>query len=215
MFAVFTAAIAPGMALLAYFYLRNQYTPTINGLILRTFFIGALLVFPVMVLQYAFMIEDVFSDPISQSIIVYGFFEEFFKWFLLIIFAYQHGEFKRRYDGIIFGVSISLGFASVENIFYLFAHGLENAVGRAILPVSSHSLFGVIMGYYMGKSKLEPNNKSSYMILALLLPVALHSLYDLILSVFHFYFLYIMIPFMILLWWFALHKVKVASQLDD
>ncbi|KGA99172.1 protease [Alkalihalobacillus alcalophilus ATCC 27647 = CGMCC 1.3604] len=214
MFAVLTAAIAPGMALLSYFYLRHQYSQDINGLVLRSFVIGAILVFPVMVLQYAFVVEGFFTDPISKSVILYGFFEEFFKWFLLFFIVYQHAKFKRHYDGIIFGVAISLGFASVENVFYLLAYGVETALGRALLPVTSHSLFGVIMGYYLGKSKMESENKGSYLLLALLVPVALHSLYDLILNLVSMYFLIAIIPFMILLWWFALHKVKLANQLD-
>ena len=64
-------------------------------------------------------------------------------------------EFDEHYDGIVYGAAVSLGFATVENILYLFANGLESALGRAILPVSSHALFGVIMGYYLGKAKFS------------------------------------------------------------
>ena len=69
LFAVLTAAIAPGMALLSYFYLRHQYTHEINGLVLRSFIAGGILVFPIMVLQYAFIVEGIFTDTISQAVI--------------------------------------------------------------------------------------------------------------------------------------------------
>lgn len=168
-----------------------------------------------MVLQYAFTAEGYFENPILRAFILYGFVEEFFKWFLLYFFAYQHAVFIKRYDGIVFGVSLSLGFASLENVFYLIANGLETAIGRALLPVSSHALFGVLMGYYMGRAKVEPQQRVKHLTLSLFFPIILHSVYDSILFVFDIYFLIGMIPFMLLLWWVALKKVKRAHQLDQ
>ncbi|GAE28988.1 glutamic-type intramembrane protease PrsW [Alkalihalobacillus hemicellulosilyticus] len=214
MIALITAAIAPGMALLSYFYLRNHYSDTTVGFIFRTFFVGALLVFPVMVLQYAFLTEGYFQQAFLRTFILYGFVEEFFKWFLLYFFTYQHTTFTKRYDGIVFGVALSLGFATLENVFYLLANGLDFALGRAIFPVSSHALYGVIMGYYFGRSKIEHSKKRLYLFLALLFPFLLHGTYDFILVLFDIYFLIGMIPFMLLLWWLALTKVKRAHQLD-
>ncbi len=215
LFAIVTAAMAPGMALLSYFYLRKHYATNTGILVFRTFLIGILLVFPVMVLQYAFIVEGYFEEPLSRAFILYAFVEEFFKWFLLYFFAYQQAIFTSRYDGIIFGVSLSLGFASLENVFYLIANGLETAIGRALLPVSSHALFGVLMGYYLGRAKMEPQQKARHLTLSLFFPILLHSVYDLILVVFDMYFLIGMIPFMLLLWWLALKKVKRAHQLDQ
>ncbi|KHF40364.1 glutamic-type intramembrane protease PrsW [Halalkalibacter okhensis] len=214
MFALITAAIAPGMALLSYFYLRNHYSTNTIALVFRTFLIGVLLVFPVMVLQYAFTAEGYFTHPFTQAFFLYGFVEEFFKWFLLWIFAYQHATFARRYDGIVYGASLSLGFATLENVFYLVANGLETAFGRALLPVSSHALYGVIMGYYLGRAKVEEENRVKHLTMSLSLPIILHGVYDFILLSFGIYFLVALIPFMFFLWWVALKKVKRAHQLD-
>lgn len=74
LFAILPAAIAPAMALLSYFYLRNQYERMTNALILRTFLIGVLLVFPVMVLQYAFTVEGYFTHAVARAVVLYGFF---------------------------------------------------------------------------------------------------------------------------------------------
>jgi RsiW-degrading membrane proteinase PrsW (M82 family) len=215
LFAIVTAAMAPAMALLSYFYLRSHYSTTTNALVLRTFLIGALLVFPVMVIQYAFTVEGYFLHPFARAFVLYAFVEEFFKWFLLWAFAYQHVNFARRYDGIVFGVSLSLGFATLENVFYLVANGLETAVGRALLPVSSHALYGVIMGYYLGRAKVEKVNQKKHLFMAMILPVGLHGTYDFILLIFDIYFLIGLIPFMLILWWVALNKVKRANQLDQ
>ncbi|WP_368504528.1 glutamic-type intramembrane protease PrsW [Alkalihalophilus sp. As8PL] len=214
MFAILTAAIAPAMALLSYFYLRNDYESTVNALVFRTFIIGLILVFPVMVLQYAFTVEGFFERDLFKAFVLYGFFEEFFKWFMLYFFAYQYGQMTRRYDGIVYGVSLSLGFASMENVFYMLAHGLETAVARALLPVSSHALYGVIMGYYIGRAKMEASKRKWFLMLSLVTPVVLHGLYDFILLTFGMYFLIGLVPFMIGLWILALNKVKWANKLD-
>ncbi|KPD00870.1 Protease PrsW [Geobacillus sp. BCO2] len=70
-----------------------------------------------------------------------------------IFFVYDHDEFDEPYDGIVYSASVSLGFATLENILYLLANGVETAIARALLPVSSHALFSVIMGFYFGKAK--------------------------------------------------------------
>ncbi|MFC0271576.1 glutamic-type intramembrane protease PrsW [Metabacillus herbersteinensis] len=216
MVAIISAGIAPGLALLSYFYLRDQYDSEPIYMVFRSFAFGALLVFPIMFIQYVLEIEFVFSSSLLHAFFAYGFLEEFFKWFILFFTIYQHTHFDEHYDGIVYGVSVSLGFATLENILYLFANGVEFAIGRAILPVSSHALLGVIMGYYLGKGKFSssPSKKRNWLILSLFFPIFLHGLYDYILISYH-HWRFIMLPFMIFLWWFALHKAKRARLINQ
>ncbi|QGQ46717.1 glutamic-type intramembrane protease PrsW [Metabacillus sediminilitoris] len=210
MIAIISAGIAPGLALLSYFYLKDQYDTEPFYMVLRSFIFGALLVFPIMFIQYVLDVETVFSSKIMYTFVAVGFLEEFFKWFILFFTIYQHVHFDEHYDGIVYGVSVSLGFATLENIIYLFANGLEHAFGRAILPVSSHALFGVIMGYYLGKGKFSGGDEQKkWLLFSSLLPIFLHTIYDSIL-ISYVNWRYIMVPFMLFLWWFALHKAKKA-----
>ena len=80
------------------------------------------------------------------------------------------------------------------------------------LPVSSHALFGVIMGFYIGKAKFTEGKKAKWVIVSLALPFILHGSYDYIL-ISQENWLYIILPFMIFLWWFGLRKVKMARIL--
>lgn len=179
--------------------------------VLKVFIIGALLVFPIMVLQHAFIVEKMFTSAFSQAFILSGLFEEFFKWFLLYYFVYKHARFNKPYDGIIYGVALSLGFATLENFFYLLANGIEIAWFRAFFPVSSHALFGVIMGYYLGRAKFEQEKNVFYLSISLWFPVCLHGFYNYILlsiELVH----WIMLPFMLFLWWFGLQKVKLTNM---
>lgn len=216
MIAIISSGIAPGLALLCYFYLKDKYEVEPISMVLRTFIFGALLVFPIMFIQYAFMTEDVLQSKWSNAFILSGILEEFFKWFILYFTVFKHTVFNERYDGIVYSVSISLGFATVENIIYLFANGIEFAFGRALLPVSSHALFGVLMGYYLGRAKFADRSQMTIWIcFSLLMPIILHGTYDFILLTVVKNWVYIMVPFMILLWIKALRKVKEANRLDD
>ncbi|MGG0740194.1 glutamic-type intramembrane protease PrsW [Niallia taxi] len=212
MLAILSAGIAPGLALLSYFYLKDQYESEPIGLVLRAFITGALLVFPIMFIQYVLRVEEAVPSNLLNSFITTSLLEEFFKWFILFFTAYQHIEFDEPYDGIIYGVSISLGFATVENILYLVANGVEYALGRALLPVSSHALFGVIMGYYIGKGKFTMP-KGKWIFYSLVIPFILHGIYDYILTMQKNWLLFIT-PFMLFLWWLGLRKVKIARELS-
>ncbi len=153
MIILLSAAIAPGLALFSYFYLRNQMATEPRRTLLQTFLYGAFLTFPIMFLQYVLTEEGVFRYLYLQDVLFSSVIEEFFKWFVLLIAIYNHIEFDDPYDGILYGASISLGFATIENVLYLLSFGLDTAFMRALLPVSSHALFGVVMGYYLGRAK--------------------------------------------------------------
>ncbi|WP_053366977.1 glutamic-type intramembrane protease PrsW [Bacillus sp. FJAT-27245] len=209
MLVIFSAGIAPGLALLSYFYLKDEVESEPIPVVVRAFLFGALLVFPIMFLQHVLHTENVLAQNWAQAYLSSGLFEEFFKWFILYYAIYQHIAFDEPFDGIVYGAAVSLGFASAENILYLVGNGVEHAIGRALLPVPSHALFGVIMGYYMGKSKFSDIRTSKWIWLSLLLPIFLHGSYDYILITQEHWLYYIM-PFMIFLWWLGLRKVKKA-----
>jgi len=213
MLGILSAGIAPGLALLSYFYLKDQYDSEPVFSVFRTFIFGALLVFPIMFIQYVLEVENIFQSSFIHAFFSAGFLEEFFKWFILFYAIYQHEDFDEPYDGIVYGASVSLGFATAENILYLIAHGIEHAIGRALLPVSSHAIFGVIMGYYIGKGKFTATKKTKWLLASLIAPLILHGSYDYILITQENWLL-AMFPFMIFLWWLALRKVKKARELS-
>ncbi|WP_407268718.1 glutamic-type intramembrane protease PrsW [Radiobacillus sp. PE A8.2] len=212
MFAVLSAGIAPTLALMTFFYLKERFDSEPISTVLRTFCYGALLVFPIMFIQYAFAEEGIGQSPFINSFLIIGLLEEFFKWFILVYTIYKYTTFKSLYDGILYGVSISLGFATIENLLYLLSNGIEYAFGRAIFPVSSHALFGVIMGYYLGKAKVQKKYRTLYIAMALFIPIGLHGTYDYILEIIPTHWIYVLVPFMIFLWVLGLRKVKIASQ---
>lgn len=212
MFFVITAAIAPVLALLSFFYLRNEMFTEPRRTLVRVFIFGAFITFPILFIQYVLDVEMVFSNAFVSNVVFPSLIEEFFKWLVLFIVILRHVEFDDPYDGILYGVFVSLGFASVENIIYLLSYGIDEALMRAVLPVSSHALFGVVMGYYYGKGKFSKNNRQrEYLFLAFFMSFLLHFSYNTILTIKDNFLIYI-VPFMLFLWWFALRKVKHAHE---
>src|SRR5699024_10458329 len=148
--------------------------------------------------------EGVFMNHFLESFIQVAFLEEFFKWFIFMCAMYYHDEFDDHYDGIVYAVAISLGFASVENILYLLTNGVEYGFSRALFPVSSHALFGVIMGYYFRKAKLSESHTNFNRALAFFIPFTLHGIYNFILQALETSWTYYLVPFMTALWIFGL-----------
>ncbi len=215
MFVLLTVAIAPALALLSYFYLRKQVAPGPSRSLFYAFIYGVALTFPILFMQHVFEIEGVFTNDWMREVVFTSVIEEFFKWFILFIAIYRHAEFSDPYDGILYGASISLGFATMENILYLLTFGVETAIIRAVLPVASHALFGVVMGYYFGRARFtqQKKKKRTFALLALLIPLLLHGLYNSIFLIRDFWS-YVIGPFMLFLWWYGLTKAKNAHNVS-
>ncbi|MDQ1909446.1 glutamic-type intramembrane protease PrsW [Paenibacillus sp. GD4] len=207
-----TAAVAPGIALLSYFYLKDRYDTEPIALVAKMFVLGMLLVFPVMVLQHTFF-EVLGSHPFFYSFVLSSGFEEFFKWLLLYLLIYKHASFDEPYDGIVYAVTVSLGFATVENVFYAFMEQttFSSLLMRALLPVSGHAMFGVIMGYHLGKAKFT-NQTGKYLLLSFFIPVFWHGVFDFILLSVQTYWALFMLPLMAFLWFRSLWKVNRANS---
>lgn len=209
------AAAAPGAALLAFFYLKDRYNSEPVSLVLKMFLLGVLLVFPMMVIQYSFL-QAFGSNPFVASFIISAGLEEFFKWFIVYFVIYKHSSFDEPYDGIMYAVSVSLGFATLENIFYAFLQSSTflDLMIRALLPVPGHALFGVLMGFHLGKAKFMAAGSriNFHLLLSLFLPIFYHGLFDFILVTANVYWVWFIIPLMTFLWIRSLWKMDQANK---
>lgn len=115
--------------------------------------------------------------------------EEAAKLLMLWLLLRKNPYFDEHLDGIVYATCIGLGFAGLENIFYLmsnFDNLLSVAISRALFAVPGHFFFAVVMGYFYSLahfSRVSNRNKKVYMVMAYLVPVLLHATYDGILMV--------------------------------
>lgn len=210
---VITAAVAPGIALLVYFYLKDRYDAEPIHMVARVFLYGVLLVFPIMVLQRT-LVLGLGEHPVLFAFGITAVVEEFFKWFILYYAIYKHTVFDEPYDAIVYAVSVSLGFATLENVIYALLHQFSFSVllFRAFLPVSGHALFAVLMGYYMGKAKFGDTLHTRWLLfLSLAVPIFWHGLFDYILLQMRTYWVWFIVPLMVYLWVRGMGKVNQAN----
>ena len=97
--------------------------------------------------------------------------------------TWRNPEFNYRFDGIVYAVFVSLGFAAIENVMYVMQYGLGVALTRAFLAVPAHFGFAVCMGTFYGRAKVCDVRRNGHMRrinlgLAYLLPVSMHAFYD-------------------------------------
>lgn len=209
---LFTAAVAPSAALLYYFYARDKYEREPRLLLLKSFLIGGGLVIPVLFVEMTLNIFDMSDSSLFSAgytaFVVAGLVEESFKFAFFFLYIWKKREFNEMYDGIVYAVFISLGFATVENLAYVLQTGLNTAFVRSLTAVPAHALFAVAMGYYLGIAKfVRPQYRRKYIQYGFAVPVVLHGIYDFILLSHKFYLLALFIPYMIYLWKRGLRNV--------
>lgn len=184
-------AIIPPIFLMYRIYKADKVEKEPMGLILKLFFFGAAIT------AFAGLIESfagrLLRIPLSEKTFTYKFIfnfvivawtEEGLKHTVLKRISWRRPEFGHRFDAIVYAVAVSLGFAAIENIGYVFNYGFFNALGRAVTAIPSHCIFGIFMGYYYGVSKYYAVRKlwrreTFYQFLSLLLPLIMHGAYDL------------------------------------
>mgnify|MGYP001190359072 CR=1 FL=1 len=210
------AAIAPVLALLAYFYWKDRYDAEPLSMVVRLFFTGVLVVLPAMIVQRGLTLS-LGDSPFTFSFVISAGVEELLKFFVLYHMVFNHAEFDEPYDGIVYATSISLGFATLENVLYAFLEPTTfgTLLVRALLPVSGHALFGVFMGYSLGRAKFSAGKQRKYHLwMAILLPLAWHGIYDFMMMTVSPDWLWIAVPFMFLLWYRGIRRVNHANAVS-
>ena len=120
---------------------------------------------------------------ILRAFLVVGAVEEGTKLFFLKWRTWKHPQFNYRFDGVVYSVFVSLGFAAYENIGYVFGYGLSVALPRALLAVPAHMGFAVFMGAFYGRAKqcntwMDDIGAKINLWVGYLAAVLLHGFYD-------------------------------------
>lgn len=125
--------------------------------------------------------EGLFTNLFLYVFLGIAFVEEGIKYFFLKKYLYKKADFNEPMDGIVYAVMISLGFATIENIAYVFGHEgqeIQVAIIRMFSAIPAHALMGVIMGYYVGKAKFDIDNRKTLLLKGLFGAILLHGLYN-------------------------------------
>jgi protease PrsW len=179
-------SILPVVIIMIYIYYRDKYEKEPFKTLFKAFAGGILaviatlvVVLPLSSLSKGF--EDPFTTAFTGAFLEAAIPEEFFKFIFLYWFIWKDKNFNEKFDGIVYAVFVSLGFACVENIAYVVDNGIGVGIARGILAVPGHALFGVIMGYYFSLARFTPLNKRTLLFKSLGYAILAHGLYDFLL----------------------------------
>ena len=160
-------AAAPSLFLLTFFYLKDRYEREPLHHILMAFGLGlyAMIAAHGMASTAESWVPRDWlllgGEPakLFDAFILSGFVEELAKWVVLVAAVYHWDEFDEPLDGVVYGVAVALGFATLENLLFVARLGLGVAWMRALFAVPAHALFGATMGYYAGRAKFDRGGK--------------------------------------------------------
>ena len=180
-------AIIPGLLLIIYVYKKDKVEKEPVRLIIRLIIFGIISCIAAAGLEQA---ESAFlpkypegsvQNALVQSFLMAALVEETVKYLAMRFGSWRYQGFNYRFDGIVYGVSAAVGFALYENILYVASYGLATAIVRAFTAVPLHAFCGVFMGVfysYSKKASLTGQPVFKWTLLALLVPMCIHGVYD-------------------------------------
>ena len=179
-------SVLPGLFLLLFTYFLDRVEKEPIKLLFWVFFLGFVLIPPVAMFLENLLTQTAvialadfplalifFCNAVSPAIV-----EESMKYFVIRKEIWNHPEFNEHFDGVVYAVYVSMGFAIAENILYVFGTGMETGLVRAVLSIPGHFLFAVTMGFFFAMAKFHPKLRWFYTILSLLCPMVLHACYN-------------------------------------
>jgi RsiW-degrading membrane proteinase PrsW (M82 family) len=219
---------APSLFLLVFFYLKDRYEPEPRGHVALAFLKGCVAVAPAFFAARG--IEQLVGREwlalggtparLFEAWVMASLVEELPKWLIFFAFIYRWDEFDEPLDGVVYGVALALGFATVENVLCVLRDGLRIGLLRALFAVPAHALFGAAMGYHFGRAKLgdgrtapPPRQRRLRLLSSFVLPFVFHGAYDFSLVELHGVWLYaVIVGLSVALWVFVLRRVHRAQD---
>jgi RsiW-degrading membrane proteinase PrsW (M82 family) len=181
--ALLVLALAPGAAIMLLIYLKDKHEREPVWLLLISFLYGALSTLLTMFISVPvnalIMTKD--DDVVQQFFNAFfkiALVEEFSKFFFVRFVLFYNRNFNEPFDGIVYAVMVSMGFATLENIVYVYQYGVATGIMRMVTAVPAHATFAIIMGFFIGKAKFTHRKVLYYSAIALLTAAVFHGAYD-------------------------------------
>lgn len=221
-------AILPGLVIIAKVYSMDKIEKEPIGLLLKLLVLGAVVCYPVAIVESlligsvsSFLYPGTTLFNLVENFLCVALIEEGGKYLALKLGSWKNKAFDYRFDAIVYAVAAALGFAVLENCFYVWEGGIQVALMRAILSVPGHAMFGLFMGISYGIAKVCEKNgdmagKRRALWRAVLVPTLIHGFYDFCLSEGTYLTVGAFYLFMIILYvvsWKSLKKASVNDQM--
>jgi RsiW-degrading membrane proteinase PrsW (M82 family) len=181
--------VVPVLFWSAFHYHKDRHLPEPVGNLALCFFLGCLSAGISRLLYEGLGYLDLRYDAVelgldnlgglfAYAVLAIGPIEEFAKLLPFVVVVLRFSAFDEALDGIIYASFIALGYATVENLYYLQYLTTIEAVGRGFAAPLVHAMFASVWGYYLGRSYLGTGSLWSAGLLAIPLAMFLHGIYD-------------------------------------
>lgn len=187
------SGLLPAILLVIYIRYRDKQQPEPWSKIIKGVFYGLLSILVTVLitqiwnpLPFVLGLGWLYEVPIVRGIFT-SFYnaaipEETAKLLMLWLLLNNNKEFNQNIDGIVYAVCVSMGFAGLENVMYIFNDGEEPwqaiAIVRSLFAVPGHYIFGVLMGFFYSIVYFRPKKYGKYKNMIWIAPVLAHGLYD-------------------------------------
>ena len=181
--------IVPSL-LIILFFMKSDLFPEPNNQIFKIFFYGIVLCIPAFIINTAlgtFFSNIGFDGTLLPTLLTAAPIEEILKFIVLYYLVYKMKDFNEPIDGIVYGVTVSLGFATLENIYYVYVlsdyynvSSQSLAILRSFSTIPAHGIFGATMGYFFMKYSFI--KKQDNLTLCIIVPILLHASYNFFVS---------------------------------
>lgn len=178
------SAIAPALAILLFFAGSRSWNH-LRELVWIGFGLGFAAAIPIAGIAGLYTPFILSVEPVRLHAFAVAFFgaaipEEVGKFLVVFYFMLRHEDMRQPIDALVLSVLVSLGFATIENLYYVFGaeNWTETAMLRAVTAVPMHATVGVIMGYFAARYAMPRATGRFWLIGMLAVPTILHGLYD-------------------------------------
>ncbi len=215
-----TIALLPALILCVYIFKKDRVEREPLGLLITLLISGVVICYPAGEIErilgdviwdnaaevvmhegeWYFASEEAYHSYVFWSAFVgIALVEEGLKWLAMWILTSKNKNFNCLFDGIVYAVFVSLGFAAFENILYCFNYGWDTAWLRFVTAVPAHTFFAIFMGYYYSSWHLHdlalkqeerlvaaavipaPRkwiSGTKFLVLSIVVPTLVHGFYD-------------------------------------
>jgi protease PrsW len=180
---LFGIALAPGVAIMLYIYLKDKHEREPLVLLMISFIYGifSTLITLSLSIPLEILVTVSADDLVGQFYAAFfkvALVEEFSKFIFVRFILFPNKNFNEPFDGIVYAVMVSMGFATLENMIYVYRFGFETGILRMFTAVPAHATFGVMMGYFLGRAKFTHQRQLYLSFVALFVATLFHGAYD-------------------------------------
>ena len=218
-------ALIPGILIIIFIFRKDKVEHEPWSLIFKLLIFGAISCIPAMFMEQFVdsLLPGAFRDPVSyliaEAFLVAALCEELCKFLLLSLGSWRHKSFDYRFDGIVYGVSVAVGFALLENVLYVMEGGVYVAIMRGLMAVPLHAFCGVFMGVFYGAAKKysivgDHGKARGAVLMALVIPMVIHGIYDSLAFLGEYGTTFILLAFVVFMYIVAIKAVNKFSRED-